>query len=54
MSKLLIQNKDGLIIYSKNGCKLLHTNIVIKNSKNIKIENIKMEELWEWDEETNV
>ncbi|MBR3229321.1 MAG: hypothetical protein IKF91_00685 [Bacilli bacterium] len=52
VSKLNIKNKDGLIIYSKGGYKLLHTNIRIINSKNIKLENLKMEELWEWDEDT--
>ena len=52
VSKLMLQDKDGLILYSKNGKKLLHTNIIIENSKNIKIDNIKFEELWEWDEET--
>lgn len=52
ISNLMLKNKDGLIIYSKEGYKILHTNIVIENSKNIKIENIKMEEMWEWDEET--
>ncbi len=50
VSKLKIQNKNNLIIYSLSGCKLLHTNILINNSKNIKISNIKMEEMWEWDE----
>lgn len=52
VSKLKIQNKDGLIIFSENGSKILHCNIIIENSRNIKISNIKMEELWEWDEET--
>lgn len=52
ISKIKIQNKDGLVICSKNGSKITHANIIIQDSKNIKIENIKMEELWEWDEET--
>ena len=52
VSNLKIQNKNHLIIYSKDGRKILHTNIRILDSQNIKIENIKMEELWEWDEET--
>lgn len=50
VSKLLIKNRDGLIIKSSNGSKLLHTNIVIDNSKNIEISNIELDELWEWDE----
>ena len=52
VSKLNIKNKENLIIYSKNGYRLLHTNIRITNSKNIKIDNLKFEELWEWDEES--
>ena len=52
VSNLMIENKENLLIYSKNGSKLLHVNIRIINSNNIKIENIKMSELWEWDEET--
>ena len=52
VSKLKIKNKDGLIIYSKSGCKILNTNFLIENSKNIKIENLSFEELWEWDEST--
>ena len=50
VSKLLIKNRNGLIIKSSNGSKLLHTNIVIDNSKNIEISNIELDELWEWDE----
>lgn len=52
VSKLLIKNRDGLVIKSSNGSKLLHTNIVIDNSKNIEISNIELDELWEWDEDT--
>lgn len=50
ISKIKIKNKEELIIYSKNGAKIMHANIIIENSKNIKIENLIMEELWEWDE----
>lgn len=52
VSKLLIKNRDGLVIKSSNGSKLLHTNIIIENSKNIEISNIELDELWEWDEES--
>ena len=52
ISKIRIKNKDGLIICSKQGNKILHANIVIEDSKNVKIDNIKFEELWEWDEYT--
>lgn len=52
VSKLLIKNRDGLIIKSSNGSKILHCNIIIENSKNIEISNIELDELWEWDEES--
>lgn len=52
VSKLNIKNKKCLVIYSKKGYRLLHTNIRILDSENIKLENLKMEELWEWDEKT--
>ena len=52
VSKLLLKNRDGLIIKSSNGSKILHCNIVIDNSKNIEINNVELDELWEWDEDT--
>ena len=52
VSKLLIKNRNGLIIKSSNGSKILHCNIIIENSKNIEISNIELDELWEWDEES--
>lgn len=51
VSKLRIENKENLIIYSANGSSILHCNIRIENSKNIKIYNLSFKELWEWDEE---
>ena len=54
VSKLVLSNRNGLIIKSSNGSKILHCNIRIENSKNIKIENVSMEELWEWDEVTGL
>lgn len=51
VSKLEIKNKENLIIYSNNGSSILHCNIRIENSKNIKIYNLAFKELWEWDEE---
>ena len=52
VSKVKIKDRKNLIIRSKTGSKILHTNFVIDNSENIKIENIYLDELWEWDEET--
>ena len=52
VSKLVIKKRDGLIITSSNGSRILHSNIVIENSKNIKIDNIEIDGLWEWDEKS--
>jgi len=52
VSKLLIKNRDGLVIKSSNGSKILHTNIIIEDSNNIEISNIELDELWEWDEDS--
>ena len=51
ISKLKIENKENLILYSNNGSSILHCNIKIENSNNIKISNLKFGELWEWDED---
>lgn len=42
--------KPGLKIFSKTGHRLIHTSFFIKNSENIWIENIEMDELWEYDD----
>lgn len=52
VSKLVIDGFDGLTIFSKNGSKLTHGALVVKNSKNVVIRNITFDELWEWDEAT--
>ena len=52
VSNIMLDNRNGLIITSSNGSKILHPNIRIINSNNVKIENIEMDELWEWDEKT--
>ena len=52
ISRLLLKNKNNLIITSSNKSSIYHANIIIENSSNIKIDNIVFKELWEWDEET--
>lgn len=53
VSKVYIQDfTDGLTIYSKNGAKILHAGFNIKKCKNVVIQNIQFDELWEWDENT--
>ena len=53
VSMLKLAGMSNLTIYSKNGAKITHTCIDITGSDNIIIRNIKFDELWEWDDETN-
>ena len=52
VSMLKLAGMSNLTIYSKNGAKITHTCIDITGSDNIIIRNIKFDELWEWDDET--
>ena len=52
ISMLKLAGMSNLTIYSKNGAKITHTCIDITGSDNIIIRNIKFDELWEWDDET--
>ena len=53
VSMLKLAGMSNLTIYSKNGAKITHTCIDITGSDNIIIRNIKFDELWEWDDESN-
>ncbi|MCD7835919.1 MAG: pectinesterase family protein [Lachnospiraceae bacterium] len=52
VSVLAFSNIYNLTIFSLNGSSIKHANITMKNSENIIIRNIKFDELWEWDEDT--
>ncbi len=52
VSMLKLENMSNLTIYSKNGAKITHACIDITGSNNIIIRNIKFDEIWEWDDET--
>ena len=53
VSVLMLDGFANVTIFSSNGSSIKHANITMKNSSNIIIRNIKFDELWEWDEETN-
>lgn len=53
VSTLQISGMSNLTIFSKNGAKLTHVTIDIRNSSNIIIRNLVFDELWEWDEATH-
>lgn len=53
VSQLTFDNVYNLTIFSLNASSIKRANITMKNSENIIIRNVKFDELWEWDEETN-
>ncbi|MBQ8625157.1 MAG: hypothetical protein IJ419_03170, partial [Agathobacter sp.] len=53
VSQLTLEEISNLTIFSLNGASIKHANITMKKAENIIIRNIKFDELWEWDEETN-
>lgn len=53
VSVLMFDGFANVTIFSSNGSSIKHANITMKNSSNIIIRNIKFDELWEWDEETD-
>jgi pectate lyase len=53
VSTLQLSGMSNLTIFSKNGAKLTHVTIDIRNSSNIILRNLVFDELWEWDEATH-
>ncbi len=52
VSKVYIENMNGVTIFSANGAKIKHAGFVIKRSSNLIFRNLEFDELWEWDEAT--
>ncbi|WP_145146205.1 family 16 glycoside hydrolase [Paenibacillus xylanexedens] len=52
VSRVSIDNFDGLTIFSSNGATIKHAAFTFKRSNNIIIRNLAFDELWEWDEAT--
>jgi len=50
VSKIDIQQKNGLTIFSANGAAIRHATFNIKDSANVIVRNLKFDEMWEWDE----
>jgi pectate lyase len=50
ISKIKIEKTNGLKIYSKYGAKLTHGGFSIGSSSDIEFENIKMDEMWQWED----
>lgn len=52
VSKITIDNANGLTLFSRNGSAIRHASLVFRASSNIVIRNLRFDELWEWDEAT--
>lgn len=52
VSRVSIDNFDGLTIFSANGATIKHAAFTFKRSNNVIIRNLAFDELWEWDEAT--
>ncbi|OMD06236.1 hypothetical protein BSK63_09050 [Paenibacillus odorifer] len=52
VSKVSIDNFDGLTIFSAKGATIKHAAFTFKRSSNVIIRNLEFDELWEWDEAT--
>ncbi|WP_226000379.1 family 16 glycoside hydrolase [Paenibacillus sp. BJ-4] len=52
VSKVYLENLNGITIFSANGAKIKHAGFVIKRSSNLIFRNLEFDELWEWDEAT--
>ncbi|WHY22306.1 hypothetical protein QNH28_12575 [Paenibacillus sp. G2S3] len=52
VSKVSVDNFDGLTIFSANGATIKHAAFTFKRSSNVIIRNLEFDELWEWDEAT--
>lgn len=51
IGQLMIDGRNGLMIYSKNGATISHLTVQMKgNAKNIVFRNLQMQGIWEWDE----
>jgi pectate lyase len=52
VSKIDIQDKRNLTIFSANGATIRHASLNVKRCANVLIRNLRFDELWEWDEAT--
>ncbi len=50
ISKININKYNDLIIYSKNGSKLTHCGFNVSACKDVKFDNIEMDEMWMWED----
>lgn len=56
ISQIKIENISNLLIYSKNGAKIMHAGFKLNSTNNIVIRNLDFDGLWQWEDasSTNV
>ncbi len=52
VSKINIQDRHSLMIFSKSGHTIKHASFIIKRSEDIVFRNLRFDEIWEFDEAT--
>lgn len=50
VGRVRIRDREGLVIYSKTGCAIKHAGFQIDGAKDVVIRNLRLAELWEWDD----
>ncbi len=53
MSAISISKTNNLLIYSKNGSKILHAGFKINGCKNVCVRNIEFDEMWQWEDSSS-
>ncbi len=54
MTQIAIENINDLLIYSKNGSKILHGGFKVNYCNNVCFRNLEFDELWQWEDTSSV
>ena len=54
ISQVKVENISNLLIYSKNGSKITHAGFKLTSCHNVVFRNLKMDEIWEWEDTSDV
>lgn len=50
VSQILVENISNLMVYSKNGAKLLHCGVKLTSDTNVVFRNLSFDGLWQWED----
>ena len=51
VGQMILKDRNGLMIYSENGATIRHLTTRIESSEDIVIRNLKLTDIWEWDDQ---